>query len=159
MSDSGAYRASVPDSRRLGWIARRLPDATVFERRRTWSAAPHLLTLIMTCVALAAVGSFCGLRIYVPTGLLVLVLAMTWPLPVERIRIDRRGMRWKDRLLGHRFRVPIERVRIIVDAVGNERALSIADARTRHAVAVGDPADVQALADELSASIERASKE
>jgi hypothetical protein len=149
-------RSPPGDANATGWrIRSESPRVTVLTRRRLVSGA-GLLWLPVLVAAIAILGAALDPPVAVPCGPTLFILVMLWPLPVERIRISEKRVAWKDRLLGHRFRTPLHRARVVVRTVGNERAIVLTDGGTEQLVALGPAEDVEALVEELHAALARA---
>lgn len=156
-AELGPYRAPPPDATSLGWIESRESRATTFVRQRGGAlGAAAVLPLVI--FARIMVGPIEQLSVFGWSVGIVLVLGVIamWPLSRERICIDERGMRWRDRLLGHHARVPLDRLVVRVSSTGRRSSVAMGDGRASWRVAVGDAPAVEALAHALNAAIERA---
>lgn len=91
----------------------------------------------------------------VATALVIGAIAF-WPSSIEVVSVGERELRWRDRLLGSRARIPIDRV--VVRVLGDERrsALWVGDGRVNFRMTIGPRAAVDGLAGALRVAVDRA---
>ncbi len=157
MSAGGPLRRRRGDAERTGFrVVRSDAVETVLSRRRTTSGA-GLLLLVPAAIAFAVLSGACGLRVTLP-GLipLLVIIVPLWPLPYERLHIDRERVTWKDRVLGDRFRAPLGDTRVVTRTAGAEKAIVLASRRGEQLLAMGAPEDVDALVSVLHDALTRA---
>src|SRR5690606_6669103 len=99
--DERPYRVPPPDARRLGWTETRIGRATELTRdRRSAETARDLAPLVVGSGALALAFATISPLTQALSAALAAGVVATWPRSTERIRIDERGLVWRDRLLG-----------------------------------------------------------
>ena len=153
MVDERPYRVPPPDARRLGWTETRIGRATELTRERcSAGSSRELAPLVVGAGAFALTfGSLAPLTQALSAAIAAGVV-VTWPLSTERIRIDARGLVWRDRLCGARLRVPLERVLLRVAG----RRLLLGSRTSLHVIAHGDVGDLEELSRVIVAAVERA---
>jgi hypothetical protein len=156
----GPYRESPPDLLGLGWIEERGSSATLFVRNRASVLSGLAVLAPVVIFARVLFGSVEQLSLWGWSVVISFVVGviMLWPISREQIRIDARGMRWRDRLVGLRARVALDRLDVRVRGDARHGILSIGDGRAFWTVASGDGAAIEALAQAIKAAIARSNR-
>ncbi len=153
----GPYRKPPSDLLELGWIEERGSNATVFVRKRESKLGGLAVLAPIAIFARVLFGPIGRLSLW-GWGVVILFVVgviMLWPISREQIRIDARGMRWRDRLIGLRARVALDRLEVRIRGDARYGTLSIGDGHASFRVASGDGAAIEALALLIKAAIAR----
>lgn len=159
MTSEGPLRSRPGDAASTGWRVVYAEGTTTELRRPRLVSGRGLLLVFPIMFAIACAAWLLGFQLALPLGPLALLVVMVWPLSEERLSVTAQHVRWKDRVLGSRFRASLGNTRLVARSAGPERALLLTDGHTEQLLAMAAPEDADALIELLHDALSRARQE